>query len=1071
MNGSISLSESDILRAEQLAIDEINDAGGILGNVLTYTLYDGHSNPREYERIGDRISADSSISAVFTSATGTCKDSLLNHFQTERSDIWFTSPTEGEVCDERQYNIGGIPNQLIDPIVPFILSNLPQKFVIMFDSSNQGGTLRNIGEQIANRTGIREWSTLSVPFESEFNSTSRRSIIESRLSIIRDSSSLGCTILNFLSGSVNRELFETLRSLSMNSTQFPVLNYFLSEADGLSRHVLRGHYILTGLTSRIFEQKFRQRYDRSAIVSFRMEAAYLGILSWAEAMNQAGSFNRTRISRIISDKELSIPNQASGVARNHYAMIRSGLFQFSNGTMQAVSVTSTIVYPIPYSSWLPSSNSRFCQFTNNSDIRRRSFVVLYHPERPHLLWSLNQMLNLHYRSLLQFNVSLSPIVVPLSWNRRSISVELMSSEIVFPTHLNRSNWNDIFPLLEARNMFVSSSSFDLPCARNIIRTFPHFIRTLQGANSWIGSQGYRHILILDDGSSNPYSQNSSGILGQTNMTTVSVSGNNTEERRIVYNNIVDTWRQAGSQRTLIVDSMVDYDDVLYDRIPSNSSIQTLRITKVQSNVGVRSDYFASDFFPWISEDVNNQFTIPQWIPDYVRYDIVHGTIGMQIWIDVLRGTEGSDITPSMIRRALYNTNFHTKVGEVAIDFSNNIMTPIRISKVESSALLPVFQSSLTMNTSIQIGNSCYFGPVTKPITNSSNLRFATGVAAGSVLLIVLFSCHWLIRNRKNPKIKRNGFILLLMLVLGSGLGLVSVFFMLGKRPSIAICVAGLWTEYFGIFCISGSLIHICSALLKASRTRSIMTIRIVRTSKWKVFLPFNFLVMILLIKFIMEPSSLIQFTNRDDYFNPELFVQCRRSVFDEIIADIWWCTIVAALVLALQISVLPHFQSEGRYFAVIGLAWFLSRLLSQLLTSYLTFDDEVFFAIRSWFMILACTITLIGVMLPRWNLQNTNTEEKDKQMSVHSTSSHGHESKVVASVSQNPLLEEIARLKGVIADMETQGKLETRSIHQRSERGQQSHERIEAIRTRSMLSLKSSKNQHSAEDNSEPNQQ
>jgi len=65
MTGSMAISEKAVLDAEKLAIDEINEAGGVLGCKIEYQEEDGASDPSTFATKAEKLVDQDGISTVF----------------------------------------------------------------------------------------------------------------------------------------------------------------------------------------------------------------------------------------------------------------------------------------------------------------------------------------------------------------------------------------------------------------------------------------------------------------------------------------------------------------------------------------------------------------------------------------------------------------------------------------------------------------------------------------------------------------------------------------------------------------------------------------------------------------------------------------------------------------------------------------------------------------------------------------------------------------------------------------------------------------------------------------------
>src|SRR5262249_48053851 len=105
-------------------------------------------------------------------------------------------------------------------------------------------------------------------------------------------------IVNTINGDTNAAFFRELYEADIRADGLPVLSFSVTENDLLSiGEVGVGHYSawsyfqsIDRRENREFIDKFRARFGSRRVVSDPMETVYFGVHLWAQAVQQAGSF-------------------------------------------------------------------------------------------------------------------------------------------------------------------------------------------------------------------------------------------------------------------------------------------------------------------------------------------------------------------------------------------------------------------------------------------------------------------------------------------------------------------------------------------------------------------------------------------------------------------------------------------------------------------------------------------------------------------------------------------------------------------------------------------------------------
>src|SRR6185369_17956217 len=77
LSGTMAISEVTVKNATQLAIDEINAAGGVMGKQVTAVVEDGASDPAIFAQKATKLVQDDGVSTVFGGWTSASRKAML----------------------------------------------------------------------------------------------------------------------------------------------------------------------------------------------------------------------------------------------------------------------------------------------------------------------------------------------------------------------------------------------------------------------------------------------------------------------------------------------------------------------------------------------------------------------------------------------------------------------------------------------------------------------------------------------------------------------------------------------------------------------------------------------------------------------------------------------------------------------------------------------------------------------------------------------------------------------------------------------------------------------------------
>jgi len=127
----MSISEKSVVDAEQLAIEEINKAGGVLGKQIETVIEDGNSDWPTFAEKAKKLIDQDKVVTVFGCWTSASRKAVLPVFEEKNHMLWYPVQYEGQECSKNIFYTGAAPNQQIEPAVDWLLENKGKKFFLV----------------------------------------------------------------------------------------------------------------------------------------------------------------------------------------------------------------------------------------------------------------------------------------------------------------------------------------------------------------------------------------------------------------------------------------------------------------------------------------------------------------------------------------------------------------------------------------------------------------------------------------------------------------------------------------------------------------------------------------------------------------------------------------------------------------------------------------------------------------------------------------------------------------------------------------------------------------------------
>jgi len=131
LTGSNSVIAPAILQASELAVAEINAAGGILGRQVVLEIADDATSVLGAQKAYDTLVFQKKVNAVITMETSSNRNAGLPIISRGRIPYIYTAFYEGRSCNRWMYINGWVPEQQIAPIVDYFMKDLKAKTFFM----------------------------------------------------------------------------------------------------------------------------------------------------------------------------------------------------------------------------------------------------------------------------------------------------------------------------------------------------------------------------------------------------------------------------------------------------------------------------------------------------------------------------------------------------------------------------------------------------------------------------------------------------------------------------------------------------------------------------------------------------------------------------------------------------------------------------------------------------------------------------------------------------------------------------------------------------------------------------
>lgn len=134
ISGANGMIAPSVLQSAELAVDEINAAGGILGRPVKLEVADDHSDAAGARRAMASLLDDRKVDAVIAMQTSAARGASMPLLAAAQVPYIYTSFYEGGACNPWLHANGWVPQQQVTPIVKYLMENKGAKSFLLVGS-------------------------------------------------------------------------------------------------------------------------------------------------------------------------------------------------------------------------------------------------------------------------------------------------------------------------------------------------------------------------------------------------------------------------------------------------------------------------------------------------------------------------------------------------------------------------------------------------------------------------------------------------------------------------------------------------------------------------------------------------------------------------------------------------------------------------------------------------------------------------------------------------------------------------------------------------------------------------
>jgi urea transport system substrate-binding protein len=380
LSGTMAISETSLKDVALMAIEEINTNGGLLGKQLEPVVVDPASNwPLFAEKAGELLQKQK-VAVTFGCWTSVSRKSVLPVFEEHNGLLFYPVQYEGEESSYNVFYTGAAPNQQAIPAVEYLMSEDgggAKKFVLLGTDYVYPRTTNKILNHFLKSKGIPQKDIMES--YTPFGHSDYQTIVAK---IKKFAAGTPTAVISTINGDSNVPFYKELGNQGVTAEDIPVVAFSVGEEElrGIDTKPLVGHlaawnYFMSVDTkeNKAFIKKWNAYVKKNKlpggskrVTNDPMEATYIGIKMWAQAVKQAGTTNVDAVRQAIGGQTVQSPSgfEITMDAKNHHLHKPVVIGEITeNGQFEVVWQTDGPIRADAWSPFIPDSKNKVADWT------------------------------------------------------------------------------------------------------------------------------------------------------------------------------------------------------------------------------------------------------------------------------------------------------------------------------------------------------------------------------------------------------------------------------------------------------------------------------------------------------------------------------------------------------------------------------------------------------------------------------------------------------------------------------------------------------------------------------------
>ncbi|GCD19570.1 urea ABC transporter substrate-binding protein [Cellulomonas algicola] len=324
LSGTMAISEQTVRDALDLAAEEINAGGGVLGKQLEIVGEDGASEPTVFAEKAEKLIKSDCVAAVFGGWTSSSRKAMLPVFESNDALLFYPVQYEGLEASPNIFYTGATTNQQILPGVEYLKEQGKTKLFLVGSDY--------VFPRTANKEIVAWAEANGVEIVGEEYAPLGHTDFATIVTKLKGSGA--DAVFNTLNGDSNVAFFKEYKNVGLTADALPVVSVSIAEEEvgGIGIENIEGQLTAWNYYQTVdspenadFVAAFKAKYGDDRVTSDPMEAAYTSLYLWKGMVEKAESFDVADIQEAADGVSFDAPEGTVTVNGDNHHIAKTAL--------------------------------------------------------------------------------------------------------------------------------------------------------------------------------------------------------------------------------------------------------------------------------------------------------------------------------------------------------------------------------------------------------------------------------------------------------------------------------------------------------------------------------------------------------------------------------------------------------------------------------------------------------------------------------------------------------------------------------------------------------------------------